>query len=67
MVVQSNSATAQEGAAASQELSGQAEMLKEKIASFQLAGARKKETPGDRTAFCEKAGTAEPGFSSDKY
>ncbi len=36
LVVQSNSATAQEGAAASQELSGQAELLKDKISAFCL-------------------------------
>ena len=35
-VVQTNSATSQEGAASSEELSGQAEMLKEKIAAFKL-------------------------------
>ena len=35
-VVQTNSATSEEGAAASEELSGQAELLKEKIGTFKL-------------------------------
>ena len=35
-VVQSNSATAEESAAASQELSGQAEILKEMVGAFKL-------------------------------
>lgn len=35
-VIQNNSATAQEGAAASQELAGQADLLKEKIGYFRL-------------------------------
>ena len=35
-VVQSNSATAEESAAASQELSGQAEILKEMVGAFNL-------------------------------
>jgi methyl-accepting chemotaxis protein len=35
-VIQNNSATAQEGAAASPELAGQADLLKEKIGYFRL-------------------------------
>ena len=35
-VVQNNSATAEQSAAASEELSGQAEMLKDMIGQFQL-------------------------------
>ncbi len=35
-VVQTNSATAEESAAASEELSGQAEMLKDLVAEFKL-------------------------------
>ena len=38
-VVQTNSATAEESAAASQELSGQAEMLKNLVATFKIRGA----------------------------
>lgn len=38
VVVQTNSATAQQSAAASEELSGQAQMLKELIGSFKLKG-----------------------------
>lgn len=40
LVVQNNSATAEEGAAASEELSAQAQMLKEKIGSFRLKSGR---------------------------
>jgi methyl-accepting chemotaxis protein len=38
-IVQTNSATAEEAAAASQELSGQAELLKDMVAQFQLKAA----------------------------
>ncbi len=41
-VVQTNSATAEESAAASQELSGQAEMLKQLIGGFQLKDVKNK-------------------------
>ncbi|PKM48271.1 MAG: methyl-accepting chemotaxis protein, partial [Firmicutes bacterium HGW-Firmicutes-6] len=37
-VVQTNSATAEESAAASEELSGQAELLKHKVGAFRLKG-----------------------------
>lgn len=41
LVVQTNSATAQEGAAASEELSGQAVLLKDMVAQFRLKGGEK--------------------------
>jgi len=41
-VVQTNSATAQQSAAASEELSGQAGLLKERVSMFQLKGSRSK-------------------------
>jgi len=43
-VVQTNSATAQESAAASEELSGQAELLKNRVAAFTLKTGRKSES-----------------------
>jgi len=54
-VVQTNSATAEQSAAASEELSGQAGLLKERVSMFQLKGSRSnsrgydsKVTPGNR-------------------
>ena len=69
-VVQTNSATAQEGAAASEELSGQAEMLKERIASFKLNNARQ-DTVWEEKAVLNTKSTTTIGrtgvFVSDKY
>jgi methyl-accepting chemotaxis protein len=70
-VIQQNSATAEESAAASQQLSGQAAMLKELIARFKL-----KEVGNTRTAFSAQAPklasvvSADSGMSlsgSEKY
>ncbi|WKY44367.1 methyl-accepting chemotaxis protein [Eubacteriaceae bacterium ES2] len=44
-VVQTNSATAQESAAASEELSGQAELLKNRVAAFTLKTGHKSSAP----------------------
>ncbi|MEG1367235.1 MAG: methyl-accepting chemotaxis protein, partial [Oscillospiraceae bacterium] len=49
-VVQTNSATAEESAAASEELSGQAQMLKDLVAQFTVAGASEAKKPTEKAA-----------------
>jgi methyl-accepting chemotaxis protein len=57
-VVQTNSATAEESAAASEELSGQAEMLKQMVAAFQLKS-------GGQTKRSSKKKTTETGMGQN--
>ncbi len=57
-VVQTNSATAEESAATSEELSGQAELLKELVGRFQLKGHE--QVKPTRAALTQSRGTANP-------
>ncbi len=68
-VVQTNSATAEESAAASEELSGQAMMLKQLIATFKLFDAENNAAEMIRMDDFEVQHGAESGFigSDDKY
>ncbi len=64
-VIQTNSATAEESAAASQELSGQAQILKDMISQFQMAEERA-DAAAPRTRESAFAGAA-AGHSFEKY
>lgn len=79
-VVQTNSATAEESAAASEELSGQAHLLKELISSFKFRGrdehgetsAVAVPSPASESAYSDASAefedyTGTPDFSNEKY
>ncbi|MEG0429842.1 MAG: methyl-accepting chemotaxis protein, partial [Hydrogenoanaerobacterium sp.] len=64
-VVQTNSATAEESAAASEELSGQAAMLKQLVGKFKLrSGSR---TLLNEQQFETRKAEKSPAYSGDKY
>jgi hypothetical protein len=67
--VQTNSATAEEAAAASEELSSQADLLKSMVAQFKLQDTQAKslDSSKKRPALKEANGTAEISLSDQEY
>lgn len=63
--MQTNSATAEESAAASEELSGQANMLKELVGQFKLEDTM--EMPVEKHLPYQVDSDAFPPYVSDKY
>lgn len=60
-VIQTNSATAQESAAASEELSGQASMMREQLSHFKVAESRQDSYDISSSSEDDLSGFAEPG------
>ena len=63
--MQTNSATAEESAAASEELSGQAEAMKVLVGKFKLRG-QAYSVSSSKTQITKEA-IEQPGFRNDKY